>query len=539
MISTEETDEAPNGGYTCLQKFTSPVDFFLFFDERFNKGKETLYPWQVEELELFGKVKPTSKEPFKHALCAANGSGKDAFVIAPFAMWFITCKVKSLVLITSSSGVQLTNQTEKYLVQLAQKINIFTLAHLNKAIIKIRRRRITCTLSGSEIMLFATDEGSKAEGYHPTEPNAEMAIIVNEAKSVTLEIFNALQRCTGFNYWLDVSSPGEPQGRFYEHYENWASKRRVSFYDCLGHQSRSEFEEDKRVLGEHDPLFRSKWLALFTSVGGRHVVDSEKLNRLRQTVKGFLVRHLKLDGQVRIGIDIALSQEGDESTISAFLGNKQIKLNWTRIQDATVLAEWFQCEMLKLNINKKHEYIYADDGGVGRAVIDILKRMGWVNIKRVLNQSKAKDTRSYRNRGAELWYKFKKLVEHQAVILIDDDKLYQQITSRKFKDTDQGVDKITLESKKSMIAAGLPSPDRADATVLCFTDLKIEDFLDKFNQVVDTATPKLSAQEEYRILAREVLMQAQRMSDGPRKRAYSSLNALTHVSRNIPKYESR
>jgi hypothetical protein len=527
----EEKEEAPEGGYRPLNGFPTPADFLTYFDDDINSGRVTLYPWQVEELEMFGNVEATGLKPFKHALCAANGSGKDAFIVAPFAMWFICCKKKSIVLITSSSGVQLTNQTEKYLVQFAKKVNAFAEKEFGKAIIKIRQRRITCTLTGSEIFLFATDEGSKAEGYHPAEPGAEMAIIVNEAKSVTPEIFGALRRCTGFNYWIDVSSPGEPFGDFHTHFDKWPSRRRVTFYDCLGHQSRSEFEEDKRVLGEHDPLFRSKWLAEFTAVGGKHVIDSVKLEKLRSLIKGFYIKQIALDDNIRIGLDIALSEMGDESTISAFHGNKQIKLSYTRIQDATILADWFDKEMRSLGVKREHSYIFADDGGVGRAVIDILKRMGWINIKRVLNQSKPRDGKNYRNRGAELWYKFKKLVEHQAVILLDDDRLYQQISSRKFKDTDQGVDKITLESKKTMIASGLPSPDRADSVVLCFTDVDLERFLDKFNQVTDAA-PKLTREEYIRKLAAEITMARTNLqTNNSGRKAHGSLNSILHGNR--------
>lgn len=481
-----------------------PVDFLNFFDESFADQVNTLYPWQVEIGEQFGSVKPTSKEPYKFVLCAANGSGKDAFVITPFSLWFICCKIKSLVIITSSSGSQLTTQTEKYIAALAHKVNAYTSENMGGPILKIRQRRITCTLSHSEIIMFATDEAAKAEGFHPTEANTEMAIIVNEAKSVQPEIYTALRKCTGFNYWIDVSTPGEPRGDFYNHWMSWPNKRRVTYYDCLKHQSSVEFEEDKRELREHDAHFLSKWLAEFAFVGGKYVVNQDHLKNLRNNIKGGLVQYVNLNNEIRIGIDIALSSNGDETVISAFRGNKQTHLITYRIKDATLLAPAINRDLLdKIKIKQTCDNIYVDDGGVGRGVIDILKRDGWINIHRVLNQSQAKNVKMFKNRGAEIWYKFSKLIEQKCLLLLDDNKLYEQIAGRKYHETASGLDKLLLESKRAMISKGLPSPDRADATVLALCNTNVNDLLDKINLIVESKEPE-TEQETITRLTREL-----------------------------------
>lgn len=514
--------------YSIVEGFSTPLLFATFFDPNLTSGKAELHNWQAETLELFGTVKPTSFEPFKYCLCAANGSGKDAYVIAPLAVFFICCKIKALVIITSASGLQLTNQTEKYIVALCNKVNQFYVSLGQKPIIKVRKRRITCLLSGSEIMLFATDEGSKAEGYHPTEPNSEMLIIVNEAKSVIPEIFGALRRCTGFNYWINVSTPGEPRGEFYKSYKNWSHKRKVTYFDCP-HQSPREFEDDKRDLGVHSPLFRSKWLAEFTFIGGKTVVNQTALEKLRDSCKFQLVKTTFKEREIRIGLDIALSGNGDETVISAFKGNRQTYMLCFRNKDAMSLAENIDRVFTdKLQLKKEHSYIFADDGGVGRAVIDILVRMGWTNINRVLNQSRAKRKRMFKNRGAELWFKFAKLIEHQAIILLDDNELHAQIASRKYKEsTEAGIDLLTLQSKKSVMAEGLPSPDRADATVLALTDFEANEAIDEVSKEIVKAI-KESTETTARRLQNELrkldVNGEQRLSNG--KRSGLSLNAL-------------
>jgi hypothetical protein len=172
-----------------------------------SSGQPTsLHPWQLEiSREICNpEVKPTSKHPLKYALVASNGSGKDQFVIAPFAIWFIISKIRSQsyhhVIIWYT-----TYYSDRELCQrLANKIN----EAAGEEVFRVRQRYIFCRWTGSEIRMFATDEEGKAEGYHPLDPNAEMCLIVNEAKSVTEEIHKALGRCSGYNYWLEVSVTG-------------------------------------------------------------------------------------------------------------------------------------------------------------------------------------------------------------------------------------------------------------------------------------------------------------------------------------------
>lgn len=524
---TQTPPAQPKDGFNRIEFCETPLEFEAFFDPAVNQKQIVLYEWQAETLSKLGLAKPTGMNPFKMALCTCNGSGKDAFIIAPFAVWFICCKIKSLVIITSSSGTQLTTQTEKYIVNLCKKVNEWSRLTLGKDFIKITRRRITCIESGSEIMLFATDDGAKAEGFHPTEPNAEFAIIVNEAKSVIPEIFKALKRCTGYNYWLNVSSPGEPRGNFYTSCTKWPNFKRVTYFDCFRHQSPVDFNEDKEEYGIHDPFFRSKWLAEFTFVGGKTVVNQTALERLRLKCKHNLIKHTLQGGKDRIGLDIALSGNGDETTTTRFNGNKQTNLVAFKQKDATLLAQNIDKIWSGWNISKEHEFIYADDGGVGRAVIDILVRMGWKNIHRVLNQSRAKKKKMFKNRGAELWYKFAKLIEHDSIILIDDKKLYEQISSRKFKEsTEAGIDLLTLQSKRSVIAEGTDSPDRADCTVLALTDYSSDSLINEANKISKDYI-KESDEEKLRRLTNEMRrtnMEEQKMKND--KKANFSLNVL-------------
>jgi len=452
--------------------FESPFELIYFFsphlqDPAFNLS---LHPWQIEVTEMLATAKPTLKNPLRFALCAANGSGKDAYVIAPFVIWFALTKIRSLTIITSSSGVQLTAQTENYIASLARTINSF----YGEPIFKITKRFIKCLKSGSEIRMFATDEAGKAEGYHPfpDHPNAEMAIIVNEAKSVLPEIFGALSRCTGYNYWLNVSTPGEPKGDFHKTYTEWTNTRRVTAFECP-HIPLDHINEVKRHYGEDSVIYRSQVLALFTSIGGSVVVDQDHMNRCIELSKKGVIKPKKF-GKIIVGIDTAAGR--DENAGVAVWGNCIVETLFFVERDTVKTEDRLDAWLNKLytKYSRDNVEINADDGGVSHGIIDHLVNRGHI-INRVLNQTRAFDFKQFGNRGTEMWYNVRRMIEEQVLYLPleherkgDDELLYTQLCYRHFKENDTNG-RITLRSKKDEKADGHPSPDRADALVLALS----------------------------------------------------------------------
>jgi hypothetical protein len=107
-------------------------------------------------------------------------------------------------------------------------------------------------------------------------------------------------------------------------------------------------------------------------------------------------------------------------------------------------------------------------------------------VNRILNQTRALNTQRYANRGAELWFTIKRLVEERLILLPKDDTtLRNQLTNRYFSQSNTNG-KILLESKQEARAKGRPSPDRADAVALAFTGLTIHDFLDNISGAQET-----------------------------------------------------
>lgn len=512
-----ESEPKPVGGYEAMA-FKSPAHVLAFFNEDIQSGVVSLHKWQAEVCkDLAPEVKPSSLHPLKYFLVAANGSGKDAFVIAPFAIWFVLCKVEARVIITSSSGTQLTAQTELYIRQLAEKVN----NKLGQPIFKIRQRYIRCNTTGSEIRMFATDEAGKAEGYHPMNPNCEMAIIKNESKSISEDIHKALKRCSGFNYWLEVSSTGAPRGAFHRAATRWPNGRRITSLECP-HISDEEREEDKVDLGEGSAEYRSKHLALFTSVDGECVIPSA----IHEVCLNAPPSIDFPSWPKRVGIDLAAGC--DENCITIVKGTRVLKEYAFAEKDTTVATTRIDRFLVDNSILKDSEFIYADDGGVGHAIIDNLCKLGW-RINRIHNQGAAYNKRQYGNKGAELWFRVKRIVEEKMIdIRALSEKTHDQLINRRYKQPAGG--RLFLQPKKEAKAEGFNSPDRADAFILSLTGLTIADFLDE-KKVKDVETKptrkRLNSSDEVQTYYEGVTFQEYEMIQGTPSSGKKIRNSLT------------
>lgn len=456
-------------------EFDNALEMLLFYSP-----EKKPYLWQKRELlrmagytrihhgDLTTRVTPKDSDPLYYTLIAANGSGKDAYFIAPFAVWFCGAKIRSKCIITSASDEQIKHQTFAYIKAYCERIN----AKHGVEIFEIVDKHVRCHRTGSEIRLFVTNTAGRAEGNHPFDdwPGAEMAFICNEAKSVEPALWTGFQRFTGYNYWLEVSSPGERGGHFYdsvciservEHKLSHYFCTRITAFDCP-HISAAHLDMMRKLHGERSLFWLTSVLAEFYEDGDQVVIPYTLTQYTPPAVNTYnLPRHAGLD----------LSLGGDETVLSIWQGNICVAQEITKIKNATVLRDWV--------INKLAEYevdptnCNADGGGLGKPIIHSLREAG-CDVCEIKNDERAFDTRNYRNRGVEMWHRFKRLVECKVLILPNDPVFRNQLTSRRFKVTEG---KAKLESKEDAAKRGAQSPDRADAAILAFARIPMSVFL--------------------------------------------------------------
>lgn len=435
--------------------------------------------WQAEELLRLGgyldpasgdRIIPDENNRLLYGLPAANGSGKDQFILAGFAIWWAVCGVKNRLICTSFDSKQIKDQTEpsiKYLIQ--RFCTVF-----GQDWFKSVQGHHVCIETGSEIVLFATDDPGRAEGYHPW-PGGKMALAVNEAKNVPEEIFDAIRRCTGYSMFLLISSPAGKSGTFYNNslrgvrypapckLNQWFY-RHISAYDCP-HIPKSHIDEQVATM----PAWwvNSSINAEFSDGDDTVIIPEHYLLSLAQ--------NLPPEHGEEIGIGLDTAGGVDENSCWVRKGNTPIYQFNFRQRDTTETVQYIDTQLSPWRNNK---YIFnADDGGISQAITDNLVKLGW-RVSRRRNQSPANNKSKFLNLGAESWWNLRMLVIRKEIRLdlYNKDKtinhthakLLSQLTSRRLDGAESAQGKLKLEPKPEHKQRMRESPDRADALVLCF-----------------------------------------------------------------------
>lgn len=399
------------------------------------------YYWQCEAMESVAMEQPTS-------VVAANGSGKTARLIAPLILWFLYTHPRGQCIFTSGSWMQIEKQ-------LWGAIKVFQAKFPKWQFMASELR----TPEGGYAYGFSTDNAGRAEGHHPkvSKDVDPVFLIIDEAKTVPNEIFEAFDRCTR-RYELWVSSPGAPRGQFFDsHHKNALlyKTRKVSSMECP-HIPAERRELDRIKYGEDHPLFRSKHLAEFTEDFERLVISPDKL-------RNALSIQPKEDesGEVVAFCDFAAGR--DENVLALRKGNKARIVKAWQERDTVQAAREFIRLFQECGLSAGQ--IYGDADGLGTGFCDQFQEMGWY-INRFHGGQTSTESDEYANLIGQVWHVGAREIELGRVNIGElDPTTFEQLTTRKSEWTDNG--KLRCESKEKMAKAGIKSPDRADALLGC------------------------------------------------------------------------
>lgn len=431
-----------------------------------------LYQWQYEELLRMSGFRDGSRnspqqhwtpaDPFEPAYCCANSSGKDMVLIATAAVGLPLLYRNTRVVITSSSHEQLKKQTQAHISKGIAALNLRFGTKVYESIDFYHK----CQARGGEITLFATDEPGRAEGWHPLTDDGRLVLIQNEDKSIPEDIQVALLRCHGYSHRIHVSSPGPRRGRFFKSFNLGVKypalpapfstfSRRISYKDCP-HIPEPAVQKAIEEEGLHSYFVQTSFFANFFEQETDVAIPID-----------LLLQCDNLDfrpdpSDLGIGIDSAGG--GDETAVYVREGPLPVRSLFFREKN-TAKAVFKIHEFILPFQNRPHSLI-MDDGGISRAFTDGLQRLGWFP-KRIHNQAKANNPARFMNLGAEMLWHVRRLLERRQIKPPEDEQTRTQLTTREYDET-KNLGRIELSSKKEMKAAGIPSPDRADAFVLAF-----------------------------------------------------------------------
>lgn len=460
--------------------FTDPVELLVTYNDSIASGRTILHDWQVQFMLDFAN-EYTKEKPFLANVRACNGSGKDMYVVAACLVWLCMKYKYVLSVATNGSGNQLDNQTERHIRNLCQKIN----AKHGGEVWKCNYRYYKCLPTQSEAILFATDEPLKAEGFHPTEDGKKMAIFASEAKSIPDEIFTALARCNGFTHRVNVSSPGLQRGYFYNRCTESVSRKMVkdvksvptgkyieyhiTAYDCP-HITKSEIETMASEMpgGRLGVAFKSAVDAEFGS-GDVSVVIPYTYVWISTRYKTDEIDAKWVPEPFNKG-GLDLADGGAETVLVTRNGNRMLHLDAFKFDNSEDTVAYLEEKFVERKLVHRDAYIFGDCIGIGKPILDRLKRKGWSNIRYIDSRASSNRPKTYKNYNAQAWFTFAEWMKNKELILLPDNKLISQLSNRLYKFVDGLIHQML--SKIEMRNKGIESPDRADATILAFTDYK-------------------------------------------------------------------
>lgn len=219
-------------------------------------------------------------------------------------------------------------------------------------------------------------------------------------------------------------------------------------YGWLPDEIKDEIEFDKI---NNPSIYAHKWLGQPMSQVNDAIISRDNVLKAMQQV-------VSDDGAIEIGVDVA-RMGNDRTELVKRKGLREIsretyqKLRTTEVCDKIEAFAGFDKTIL----------IKVDDTGVGGGVTDDLMKRGY-NVMPINFGAKPTETDKYPNLISEAWFYMASIIE--TISLKMDNDLLMELSSRKWVMDSRG--KRGVESKDNYKKRGYRSPDKADATILCF-----------------------------------------------------------------------
>jgi phage terminase large subunit len=430
--------------------------------------------------DLWGKQDDILRSVGHHrrtAVRACHASGK-TFAAAIAALWWITTHPKDgIVIITAPTWLQV----EKVLWP-----------EIHKA---VQRSRITYPVpSATELKLgpgryavgLSTNEGVRFQGFH-----GSILIIIDEAPGVRPEIYEAIAgiQAGGDVRMLALGNPTIASGPFYDAFttnrEGWNLISISAFdtpnlqgisLDALLKMTDQELDQNpwpslttRRWVREKyyewglgNPLWESRVLGNFPAQSDDSLLSLEWLERakLRET------EEVTADGDnedICGGLDVAGPGE-DETALTLRRGSRIILIEaWTdsdpRGKVLNVLRD-YKSRIQRLNV---------DTAGMGYYFARHFEDHGYPVVDVNVGVS-SRDPEKYANLKAELCWGVRMRLEAGDFSGLTDERTIGQLAGIRYKHNSRG--QVVIESKEEARKRGVKSPDRAEAVMLAFAEVR-------------------------------------------------------------------
>lgn len=442
----------------------------------------------VEGLELTPYQETALRELVGHgrlSVRSLHGAGKTT-TAAIAVLWFADTRDRAGVdwkaITTASAWRQVTKYLWPEIHKWARKIRWAKTGR--RAWNRDELRVQSIKLGFGEAFAVVSDDHEKLEGAHARQ----LLFVFDEAKAIPPKTWDAVEGAFSGGgsaggdraYVLSISTPGEPQGRFFQiqsktkGYEDW-HVRRVLLEDVLaaGRVSSEWVEQRRRQWGADSALFQNRVLGEFATSEEDGVIPLAWVEKAQARWEAFHSscdrRHVCDPGTfVAVGVDPARS--GPDKTVLALRHDEQIYEIRRHSKTTTTETTGLTVGVLEANGGKA----VVDVIGIGAGVVDQLRE---TREKQTIafNASEATPMRDksgelgfVNKRSAAYWHLRERLDPDSElpIMLPPDDELTGDLTAPKFFVKSAG--KIQVESKDDIKSRLGRSTDAGDAVVYAF-----------------------------------------------------------------------
>lgn len=424
------------------------------------RQEPTIFVKEILGVNLWSKQKEiieSVRDNPRTSVRSASAVGK-TMVAACIVLWFLYSFYPSTVITTGKSFRQVKEQLWREIRARHAQAQVPLGGNITKEQLDLAENWFA--------LGFSTDEPDRITGYH----NKHILEIVDEGCGVPDEVYSALENplAAGFTRQLILGNPTQSVGKFkdsctspkYKHFH-------ISAFDTPSFTGEGDFpflinkeyiEWARGEWGEDSPLYEVYIKGDFPS-GETDRLIPFGLAELA------ISRDIKPEGIIAIGVDTARFGD-DENVLYVRQGNKVIGCKTWRKCDTEATIGQIVHELKK----HKPEIVNIDEG-YNPGVIDALRAQKF-NINGISFGGKAKNTKTFANARAEMYWELAQRFKQGEIQIPNDKVLLKQITDIKKKPLNR-FDQIILESKQEMKQRGLKSPDRADALALCFYEVSL------------------------------------------------------------------
>lgn len=401
---------------------------------------------QTTEITLAKAYKPLFETEWRHIVFhGGRSSGKST--AAAYALLLRGRQSKLRILCTREFQNSIADSVHKLLKDLIEKHNF--------ADYEVQRETIRNTITGTEFIFKGLRKDSQAikslegidicwteEAQTITKGSIDILIpTIRKDGSQLIWTFNRINELDPV--YVELCMKPEP--------DTYIAHVNSDVLEEIGQLPQVMIDEREKMKRNEPAMYSHIWLGQPMAQGDNAIIG-------REAILEAMGREVSDDGAIEIGVDVA-RMGNDRTELVKRKGLKEIgretyqKLRTTEVCDKVEVFAKFDKTVL----------IKVDDTGVGGGVTDDLKRRGY-NVMPINFGASPVDKDKYPNLISEAWFYMADVID--TIQLNRDNDLLMELSSRKWVMDTKG--RRGVESKDQYKKRGFRSPDKADATILCF-----------------------------------------------------------------------